>query len=337
MSIYLGPTSSLELMRYLRSVNAEEGLGGTIVRKRSLNDAEGTIRHLKELDVTAQLWLNHVSKPIHVFVGDKDQTAHSSQLVTHVFAQKIPHGAFLNLGHDICICSPQFTFMQLAAELDTVELIAIGMELCGSYSKWRMKPDRMFDPYFFEHDETRACTFDLPPAMKKSQLNSFINRLKGYRGVVGARAAARWVLDCSASPMETATCLLLCLPKRLGGYGLPQPVLNPKLTISNPDGVKERYPDLYWPGPNIDVEYNSDAAHSGDWSRYRDSKREVEFVVANVRVLPLTRPQLFNAEEFDAFAQGLRRMLDIRARKADADWHSRHIELRNRLLAGWER
>lgn len=91
-------------------------------------------------------------------------------------------------------------------------------------------------------------------------------------------------------------------------------------------------PDLFWLGPNIDVEYNSDAEHSGEWARYRDSRREVELAVADVRVLPLTRPQLMDADSFDAFAQGLRRMLGIRSRTPDAGWAHRRAELRHTLL-----
>jgi hypothetical protein len=134
--------------------------------------------------------------------------------------------------------------------------------------------------------------------------------------------------------METATYLLLCLPRKLGGYGLPKPLLNPALLISGPDGVKRRYPDLFWPGANIDVEYNSDEDHSGEWARYRDSKREIELTVADVRVLPLTRPQIIDADEFDGFANGVRRMLKIRTRPLDPDWASKRGELRRFLLHG---
>ena len=193
----------------------------------------------------------------------------------------------------------------------------------------------MGDPFYREHSETQACTFDLPPVMKSNRAKAFVARQSALRGSVGANAALKWVVDNSASPMETAVYLLLCLPKRLGGYGLPKPILNPKLIISTPDGTKERYPDLYWIGASIDVEYNSDLSHSGEWARYRDSKREVELTVANVRVLPLTRRQLMSVSEFDAFAQGLRKMLGIRSRKVDSEWAYRRDELRGRLLAGW--
>ena len=339
MHLYLGPTSSLELIRYLRSTNGPDGLEGAIVRRQTFRDAIHTVRAMDELGVSAQLHLQHLTHPIRAFVGGDSQKTSTKRLVTQVFSARIPHGAFLDLGNGICVCSPQFVFMLLAANLDIVDTVSLGMELCGSYSKWRMEPSKMGDPYYYERRESRSCTFKLPPAAKVGHMRAFVDRLAGLRGAVGARAALRWVLDDSASPMETATYLLLCLPKRLGGYGLPQPVLNPKLIIRNPDGVKERYPDLFWAHPGtgdgIDVEYNSDSDHSGEWSRYRDSKREVELVAANVRVLPLTRHQLMDTDEFDAFAQALRKMLGVRARKPDLQWFFLRDELRQKLLASW--
>ena len=335
MRLYLAPEPSLELMRYLRSTNGEDGLAGTPVRKRSLSDAVNTQRGIDELDVTAQRWLEHISGPVRAFVPDRSKGTSTKGLVTHVLSQPVPSGALMDIGHGVCICTPQFAFMQMAAQVDLVAAIGIGMELCGTYSRWRFEPAGMGDPYCFERPETQSCTFDLPPVMRAKRAQAFAERLEGRRGTVGSRAALKWVLDNSASLMETAVYLLLCLPKRVGGYGLPKPVLNPKLIVRNPDGTKERYPDLFWPRANIDVEYNSDAAHSGEWSRYRDSKREIELTVASVKVLPLTRPQLTNVDEFDAFAQGLRRMLGIRARATDQSWIHRRAELRRKLLSSW--
>ena len=336
MKLYLAPESSLKLIRYLRSTNGADGLMGNPMRKRQLADAINTVRGIDELDETASRWLEHAGSPIEALVDDHSKGTSTKRLVTHVHSDPMPHGTLIDLGHSVCICSPHFTFMRMAAQLDLLDAVQMGMELCGTYSRWRLEPDVMGDPYYSTHSEERACTFDLPRSMSKTRVQTFVERQQGQRGAVGARAALPWVLDNSASPMETAVYLLLCLPKRLGGYGLPKPVLNPKLIVSNPDGRKERYPDLFWIGANIDIEYNSDAEHSGEWARYRDSKREVELTVANVRVLPLTRAQLMNTDEFDAFAQGLRRMLGKRSRTADPEWVYRRNELRKRLLAEWD-
>ena len=336
MRLYLAPTSSLKLIRYLRSTNGEEGLMGTPMRKRMLTDAINTSHAMDELDPTAQRWLEHAGSPVHALVPDRSEGTSTSRLVTHVHSGPMPYNTTLDLGHGICICSPRFTFMQMTTQVDLIEAILIGMELCGSYSFWRLEPHIMKDPYYLSPAEERACTFKLPTAMQSKRTCAFVEKQRGNRGALGARDALKWIIDNSASSMETAVYLLLCLPKRLGGYGLPKPILNPKLIISNPSGSKERYPDLFWPGANIDVEYNSDSKHSGEWTRYRDSKRAIELTVANIKVLPLTRAQLTRTTEFDAFAQGLRRMLGVRSRAADADWEYHRNELHRRLLSAWQ-
>ena len=335
MKLYLAPESSLELIRYLRSTNGEDGLMGTPMRKRMLVDAINTSRGIDELDTTAHYWLEHAGSPIHALVPERAKGTSTKRLVTHVLGEPAPNGGIIDLGHNVAICSPQFAFMLMTTQIDLVDAVKLGMEFCGTYSRWRLEPANMGDPYYAERPESRACTFDVPIAMNLKRTESFVNRQRGHRGALGARAALRWMAEGSASPMETAVYLLLCLPKRLGGYGFPKPVLNPRLIVSNPDGKKERHPDLFWLGANIDIEYNSDEAHSGEWSRYRDSKREIELVVGNVTVLPLTRAQLMDAGEFDTFAQGLRRLLGIRARAADPTWVERRDALRQRLLADW--
>lgn len=336
MKLYLAPSSSLEVVRYLRSTNGDDGLTGVPMRKRVIRDAVNSVRETRELDETAQRWLTHVSKPVHAFVPSHTKGTNTKSLVTHVHGDPMPYGAILDLGHDVRICAPHFLFMHMAADLDLIDMVSVGMELSGMYSRWRLEPSVFMDAYYSENPETQRCTFDLPKATSVNRMRGFVERQQGQRGAVGARAALRWVLENSASPMETAVYLLLCLPKRLGGYGLPKPVLNPKLMISNPDGVKVRYPDLFWAGSSVDIEYNSDKLHAGEWSRYRDSRREVELTVASIKVLPLTRHQLMSTDGFDAFAQGLRRLLGVRARRPDAEWSYRRDELRRRLLSSWE-
>ncbi|MDO4399786.1 MAG: hypothetical protein Q4D27_02415 [Coriobacteriia bacterium] len=332
MKLYLDQESSLNLIRYLRSVNGEDGIGGNICRKRLMNDAVVSTHGIEELEATAHFLLEHAGHPIHALAPERSMATHTKKLVTHVFSQDIPYGSFLDIGHGICICAPQYVFLRLGAERDFIDLIRIGMELCGTYSRWKL-PSAMHAP---NAAEEQGCTFDVPPVMQARHMRLFLDRMAGHRGAVGARKAAKHVLDGSASPMETAVYLMLCLPKHYGGYGLPKPLLNPKLTIQNPSGTEtiERYPDLFWKGPDIDVEYNSDAKHSGEWSRYRDSRREVELTVADVRVLPLTRAQAMDADGFDEFANGLRRMLGIQKRPEDPRWRQRRDDLRRRLLFG---
>lgn len=334
--LYLAPESSLDLIRYLRSTSADAGLEGTPTRKKSLRDAINTMHALNELDETAQRWFQHAGDPIHVFVNDRSKGTSTKHLITHVAPQPLPTGTFLDLGHDICICTPQFTFLRMAATVDLIDAIRIGMEFCGFYSKWRLPPQHMDLTLTSKSKEERACTFGLPPVMQANQVTEYINRLAGYRGIGMASKAAKWLNDQSASPMESATYLLLCLPKRIGGYGLPIPILNSAVTLQTPEGKKVRHPDLFWPDKDIDVEYNSDQDHSGDWARYRDSRREIQLHAADVRTLPLTRHQLMDKDEFHEFAWILRRMLGVRARAMPDGWELRRDDLRERLLHHWK-
>ena len=189
MKLYLAADSSLELIRYLRSTNGEDGLTGKTTRKRMLGDAINSSRAVDELDETAQRWLGHVSRPIQAFVPDKTKGTSTKSLVTHVFGQPTPHGTFLDIGHDICICAPQFALMGIAEKADLVETIRIGMELCGFYSQWRLRPDRMGDPYFREFSEEKSCTFELPPFMRAKKAQAFIERSAAIRGSKSALAA----------------------------------------------------------------------------------------------------------------------------------------------------
>ena len=70
--------------------------------------------------------------------------------------------------------------------------------------------------------------------------------------------------------------ILLTLPTTLGGYGLPQPTLNPDIALA--DQARALYPhttarpDLYWEHERFDVEYDGDA-HEGEASRTKDAGR----------------------------------------------------------------
>ncbi len=333
MNLYLGYESSLELVRYLRSTG-DGTIEGTSVRRGRLRSPLSSVHDLQSLDNTAEQWLSHVSRPIHAFVDKPARQTRTSKLVTHVWGPDVPNGTFVDIGHGIFISSAPALFLQLATMMDTAELAFVGMELCGEYSRWHLPLGGMGDPLYTGYEENREYTYDLDRLTTRAKIESYLVRNPGARGAVKARAALKWVLDNAKSPMETGVYLQLCLPRRLGGYGLPLPILNPKVTVGGAGGERVLSPDLFWKASGIDVEYNSDYAHSGEWNRHKDSKREVELVVSKVTVLPLTRTQVMNVDEFDTFATGLRKLMGIRARPLDAAWKERRAALRTITLPG---
>ena len=325
--LYLCGMAALDVTRYLRATNDGE-IPGRTPRTRRLRGAIHSNAGLSELSDDAQRLLSHVRGKIEAMVPSHQQATETSQLVTHEWTSAVPVGAFIDLGNGIYLSSPQFLFLQLGTQLSHVEHVALGMELCGFYSRWGI-PTRLNAT---ANDEHKLATYGLKPSTSVQKLDAFVSRQTGKRGAQTARAALRRVLDSSASPMETAIYLLLCLPRSMGGRGLPAPVLNAKVRVTTSSTHEERYPDLYWPTRFVDAEYQSDFAHSGDWARYRDSQREIELEAEKITVLPLTRKQLMDPDGFNAFAISVRRNLGVRSRPLPADWWAKYQELRETLL-----
>ena len=91
---------------------------------------------------------------------------------------------------------------------DLLPSIELGMELCGTYTKAAYDTRESFSRY------------DLPRLTSAQSLEMFLHDNRRIYGVNRAHEALAFVRDKSASPMETALVLLLCLPVSEGGYGL---------------------------------------------------------------------------------------------------------------------
>jgi hypothetical protein len=327
MTLYLCGTAALDVMRYLRSTN-----GGLIPGEKALPRKLGGAVHgeaqLKALPDDALRLLEHVDGKVEALVPSHQMVTKTSRLQTHVWSHPIVSGSFVNLHNGIYLSSPQFLFLQLAPTLSEVELAMLGMELCGFYSLWRM-------PLLFrsrDEKEKGGATYNLAPALNARTLAAYIERMAGERGAVKARNAMRYVMDNAASPMESAVYLLLCLPRRVGGRGLPAPEFNVSVHVSTSPTHEKRYPDLYWRFAGLDVEYQSDFAHRGEWSRLSDARRAIEIEAEDISVLPLTNAQLMDVDGFNAFAVSVRRKLGVRSRPLAPDWFAKYLELRRAVL-----
>jgi hypothetical protein len=330
MPLYLCGQAALDVMRYLRSTGTG-AIDGRVPRPRRLRGAVHTNRGLNELSHSAQLMLSHVRGSIEALVPSRNQITRTSRLVTRLWCGELPSASFVDLGNGIYLSSPPFLFMQLACELDELELIALGFELCGFYSRWKLSDVGFGRPY---DEETGGTTYEILPATTRERIEMFLRHAEGLRGAAKARRALSRVANNSASPTETAVYLLLTLPRQWGGFALPRPVFNAEVRVSTSTTHESRYPDLYWPERSLDVEYQSDFAHTGNWARYRDSRREVELEAEYITVLPLTRAQLYDVEQFQSFATSVRRQLGKRSRTLTPEWHDRHLSLRELLLQG---
>lgn len=137
--------------------------------------------------------------------------------------------------------------------------------------------------------------------------------------------------------METIVVLLLCLPRRLGGYGLPLPQMNGRVDVgkrSRKAATKSYYKcDLYWDKANLAVEYESDLCHTGSNDIANDSARRSALAYMGIEVVTLTRRQVLNINELDQVVFLLSKRLLQRQPIASSTWVAKRNELHRQLLS----
>lgn len=195
----------------------------------------------------------------------------------------LPAGALCSMSEGLAVCSPEFCLMQLATELGEVRSVQLGFELAGSYSS-------------FPAAEGGMCSRE--PLSSVRSMTRFLDYAGSSRGGASARAALRYVADGAASPMEAILVMLLCLPLRLGGYGIPLPVLNQRIDLGGEgarsedarllSGRHSLVPDLWWEGARLDVEYDSNAFHTGPDQIARDARRRAALTSMGIDCVTVT-------------------------------------------------
>ena len=234
--------------------------------------------------------------------------------------------SYTKVARDVFVSSPLLLFVQMAGLLEIEHLIELGFELCGSYS-------------LCPHDLRGFC--DADPLLTSRQIVASLERQKGMHGLKKARRGARYVLDGAASPRETAAAIMLCLPKSLGGYGLPRAQLNMAVPISAEDskrtGRRTIRCDMYWPKQKLALEYESDAFHNGDQAFARDSERRNDLRLLEVETATLTNGEIKNKQKMDRVAQGLQGRLGARSTAEPRGYGQRQQRLRSLLLDARQR
>ena len=175
-----------------------------------------------------------------------------------------------------------------------------------------------------------------PRLTNTKELKNLTARMKSVNGQKKACRALRYILDGSASPMETILCMLLTLPHKLGGYGLPAPELNRRVDIGdtskNRSGKSFYVCDLFWPKAGLAVEYDSDSYHSGADRIAADSRKRLELATLGITVITVTSRQVRNAIEFEGLAKLISRKVGKQLRYKNPEFQKAHRELRSMLL-----
>jgi len=278
-----------------------------------------------------------LSNPINIMVGSKTIRRKSTIYRPCVYTGPTPDWSFVSVGNGMAVSAPPFCFFQMAGVLPLVKLIQLGFELCGSYS---LPIEDDYRPWA-EDEETaekpaEKTIYDHPRLTDTKALKAFVSRMEGVSGQKKASRALRYIADGSASPMETVLAMLLTLPYKLGGYGLPMPELNKRVENKKPvmrrRDKKYYVCDLLWPKENIAIEYDSESFHANFESMKADSDRRLDLVALGINPLNVTSRLVKDIVAFDYFAKTLARELGKRLRYKEPEFLKARRELRKILF-----
>lgn len=253
-----------------------------------------------------------LSLPIDITVSESNARRPSQRVCAHVFSNPFPEGCFAKVDEGLYVSTPEHCFYQLASELPLIKAVELGFELCGAYTLPNAKAAK-------ENASSHDKGFqNRPPLTTRRELLAFNSKMAGLPGQKQALRPLAYILDGSESPMETILTMLLVLPCKLGGYGLPEPELNSKIRpmgLARQSASKSSYRcDLFWPEEYVVVEYDSDMFHTGSERISQDARKRNTLTTISLCVITVTSRQVFNVFEFEKVAKMLAINLGVRLR-----------------------
>ena len=304
-------------------------------------------RHLAERLRYSEL--KGMSTPLHVLVTGREKRIWDKDAIlrSHLWSGRILRNSFYLLAPDLYIVSPTMLLLQLVRDLSPLRLTQLLFEACGAYATSLLSSPAI-----------SQCA----PVVSLHALSQFAKGATESRGGPALLRALDWVVAPSASPTEAVSAMLLCLPRTIGGYGLPLPHANHPIGVSfdgsslyggfrngfsrkvlngkvcnrrrGGGGGKVVYADLFWPEANLDLEYDGRLGHVGQDRVSKDYTRTNALESAGVKVLLISWAQLKSFDQFDQVARRIARGLGFRMRGRDYGerWLGRHFELRSTLL-----
>ena len=290
------------------------------------------------------------AQPTDLLVPDADDRRRGQLATFHVWKNELPVGAMLRLSKCVFVATPQFVLLQMAAhnQKATRTIDAFHEELhAATEVQFIVDAEKRAlydDPFEWVRKERIvrmaliACEFagfyrlpagdkdtqyGLKPFMTRNDARTFAESVPRLYGRSRVRQALSFSYDQSASPMETALVLMLTLPVKYGGYGLPRPCLNKGLALGDErelwDGGDHITPDLLWEEAKVVIEYESGEFHYGQGMRKatNDATRANVLSAMGYVVLRATAGSVTSLVELDRLTRQVATLLGVDAPQAD--------------------
>lgn len=304
-----------------------------------------------------------LGSPIHVLVTNRNDRRTAKNIRTHLVESRLPAGAIVDSVLDVQTCSPLFTLMTLARELDTIELAMVMYELCGNFSIF--KPSSAVEELLNSQEAMRLSASSLAwkrvsssiptssggasslwmrqPLINIDDLRSYPDACPRMRGKSNFRKAAKLVTGITSSPFEVQLSMLLGLPEKLGGKGMGSFSNNAKITLSK--AARRIYPhdyalaDLFFEGDiehrSLDIECQGAIIHSDMTNALSDNDRATALAAMEIETLGITYQQITDIGRFQTIANLIGRKTGIPIERLTDASRRNEAELRRRIMIDW--
>lgn len=260
-------------------------------------------------------------KPIQLVVPRVEYRRNLRSATTHVNRHLGAPGTMWGVTRDIAVASPAFCIAQLARDLPAHHLAELVCALTGLY-KFAPSPT--------------GSILDATPIATCEEIIGVLEDCPNVYGGARARLAAQLAINRLGSPYETILYLLLCLPRSLGGYGIPKPIANASIVPN----AGERHlvsqscyhPDLFWPNAGLVVEYDSNEQHSQPEKAANDSRRRNDLEMLGYAVVVATHPIIASEDLLGKVAERIRRELGLAPWRETEASRRKRFDLRRALL-----
>lgn len=332
MTVFLGPVSSL---RYWRSKDPYHGEQLIIERMQDGSPVEFA-HTIKQLE-TIQFWgLRPEDGPLDIVVPDASLRTGTSKLSVTVLPSSIFPRAFCRAYKDVCVCSPELTFILMGAKCSFYPLLELGYELCGSYSI----------------DDSNEGFFNHDPLTTAQDILEVLDGACRIRGSEPARKAVRHIVDNTRSPSESVLAMMLALPTKLRGFGLDGFTSNEAIPVSvrlrSQTSLPDITPDLYWRDHSLCVEYESTGFHGAASTSpdigvrrrlnrmllAKDSRKRRAYDALGITALTVTGEELADFEELTRIARVLSKHMGAHGLNLSPSVQLRRLELHDWLIRG---
>ncbi len=264
--------------------------------------------------------LGRLSLPIHLMATKPDVRRRYADTVCHVYQRGLPERSFLRVTNGIAVASPELCFVRAASSLPLAKLLKLGYEACGSYALT---------------SGSEAGFVNRQPVTTVKALSAYIATCGRMNGCKRSERALSYLLDNAASPMETISAMLLCLPCRHGGQGLPPGELNGIVQSDafarSLTGKSHMRADILWREAHLAVEYDSDRYHTGSDRIAEDASRRAALAHLGYETVTITRQHVLDMRRFNAISELLARRLGVR-RRSCTTWMDRQLRLRSDII-----